>query len=108
GDCADRPGDELRLAAALVSRAAGDGHVCIALDELAGKALPVDGAAGKAPALMAPAGDAWRTALLGSGAVGDATDAEADCYPLVLDRAGRLYLARYWRYECDLAANLGA
>ncbi len=108
GDCADRPGDELRLAAALVSRAAGDGHVCIALDELAGKALPVDGAVGKAPALMAPAGEAWRAALLGSGAVGDATDAEADCYPLVLDRAGRLYLARYWRYECDLAANLGA
>ena len=87
---------ELWLAAALASRATADGHVCIALDELAGRPVLDD------PALIAPALDPWRKALHASGAVGRGEGGT----PLVLDGRDRLYLGRYWHFERILVREL--
>lgn len=92
----DAPG--LWLAAALTSRATADGHVCIALNELAGKPVLDD------PDLVAPALADWRAALLASGAVG-CGDGNT---PLVLDERDRLYLGRYWHFERILVRELKA
>lgn len=105
-ECADESSDALRLAAALVSRATGEGHVCIDLSELAGQPLRSDAADAGTTLITAPDLDAWCVALHASGVVGDAAETDADACPLVLDSAHRLYLARYWRYERDLAAGL--
>jgi exodeoxyribonuclease V alpha subunit len=79
------------------------GHVCVALPELAGTPIGAAEDPGEDPPRW-PALEAWREALWASGAVGDGTRPT----PLVLDAAGRLYLARYWRYEDDLARRLHA
>ncbi|MCK9530194.1 MAG: exodeoxyribonuclease V subunit alpha [Gammaproteobacteria bacterium] len=87
---------ELWLAAALASRATADGHVCIALDELAGRPVLDE------PALIAPPLDSWREALRASGAVGGGEGGP----PLVLDGRDRLYLGRYWHFERILVREL--
>lgn len=98
---AARPDQAVTLAAALVSRHAGEGHVCLPLERLAGgECFPA--APGIAP--PAPPLPAWREALTRSGIAG-APGAEA---PLILDAAGRLYLERLWRDETRLAARLRA
>jgi exodeoxyribonuclease V alpha subunit len=95
------------LAAALVSRQVGNGHVCLDLPRL------LDG-----PPLRDDAGDpvgadtwpdlaAWLVALRASTLVG-AADALPYPTPLVLDGAGRLYLRRYWQHQSRLAAAIGA
>lgn len=90
---------ELALAAALVSRHAGDGHVCLPLARVAGQA-PFEAHSWRAPEVAD-----WRDALLGSGVVGE----PGAVTPLILDAAGRLYLERLWRDEdlvaCDLATR---
>ena len=96
---AEQATPELALAAALVSRHAGGGHVCLPLARVAGQA-PFDAQPWRAPTLAD-----WRDALLGSGVVGE----PGASTPLILDAAGRLYLERLWRDEdlvaCDLAAR---
>ncbi len=84
----------LALAAALVSRAAADGHACMDLAAAAARAHFDD-------AWHAPPLDAWRDALVASGAAGPG----AARRPLVIDGA-RLYLHRYWRYETEIASDL--
>lgn len=81
------------LALALASRAVGDGHTCLSLESDFAPAVP-----GEAP-FCEPG--AFRDALGNSPLVG-APDAGR---PLILDGA-RLYLQRYWQYECRLAARL--
>lgn len=93
---AARPSPELALAAALVSRHTGEGHVCLPLGRFAGRA-PFDDQPWRAP----PLAD-WREALLGSGVVGEPGAAA----PLILDPAGRLYLHRLWRDEAEVARDL--
>ncbi len=92
----------LLLAAALASRAVGEGHVCLPLETVAGR--PVFGVAPGGedpPPLLAPDLDSWRRSLLQSGVVsGDPST------PLVLDRRDRLYLGRYFRYEQAVARRL--
>ncbi|MDD3652085.1 AAA family ATPase, partial [Immundisolibacter sp.] len=95
---AARPTPQLALAAALASRHAGDGHVCLPLPRLAGQA-PFEASPWRAP----PLAD-WREALLRSGVVGEPGAAK----PLILDAAGRLYLERLWRDEDRLARDLSA
>jgi exodeoxyribonuclease V alpha subunit len=95
---AARPTPELALAAALVSRHAGDGHVCLPLARVAGQA-PFE-----AHSWRAPASTDWRDALLGSGVVGE----PGASTPLILDAAGRLYLERLWRDEDLVARDLSA
>ena len=79
-------------AAAAVSLATSDGHVCLSLDEWARTA--------------APGADAARVgaALLASGVVG--TPRQPGAMPLILDDEGRLYLHRYFDHERRLAARL--
>ena len=108
----DLPAPDLgeRLAAALLRRAHGGdaavltatirrlctdrslGHVCLALPDRAGSACePEDSSTGALAAW--PTLTAWRAELAASGLCGDGRDAAA-LHPLVLDRAGRLYLRR--------------
>ena len=84
---------ELVLAAALVSRQTGTGHICLDLNEAAGKNVPQTSVA-------CPEFTGWVDTLSKSPVVGSGSEAR----PLVLDRAGRLYLYRYWQYEKSLAA----
>lgn len=83
-----------RRAAFAASRATQAGHVCLPLARLAYR-------------YGATLGEV-RAALAASGVVSDGGD-EADALrPLVVDRAGRLYLARYFDYERRLAASIVA
>src|SRR5688572_10790722 len=86
---------ELTAAAALASRARGNGDVCVQLGQFAGHALP-------ALDFTPPALPSWIEALRASPVVG----APGDFRPLVLDENGRLYLYRYWDYEKRLADNV--
>jgi exodeoxyribonuclease V alpha subunit len=89
--------DALGLAAALVSRAAGSGDVCLDLNALQGRPL-----AGPRADLHCPPAGTWLAALRGCPAVGRPGERR----PLVLDDANRLYLHRYWEYEQRLAFGL--
>lgn len=89
----------LLLMAALASRQLGDGHSCLdlhALDVLAEEqAWP----------------SAWRELLadptLSSSPLLASGDGVPDNAPLVMDRH-RVYLRRYWRYECQVAEGIKA
>ena len=93
GKLAGDDSPELILAAALVSRRTGAGHICFDLAETAGKALP------QTP-LFCPELESWKAALAASPVVSSGSGSPC---PLVLDSRGRLYLYRYWLYEKDLA-----
>lgn len=94
------PAPEVALAAALVSRAGGDGNVCLDLREAAATWAESAASIPNAPAL-ADAG-AWAARLRQTPIVG----APGEFKPLILDGAGRLYLHRYWEYEVRLADAL--
>lgn len=87
-------GEALHLAAALVSRAAAAGNVCLDLGLFAGRRLSKDPAGGE-PGPLCPPLEAWRRELCASPAVGPPGARR----PLILDDRNRLYLYRYWRYE---------
>lgn len=88
--------DVLYSAAALVSRATGNGDVCLDLNAWAGKSV-----AGL-PLPACPPVDRWVAALCAASAVGRPGDRR----PLVLDENNRIYLHRYWDYESGLAARI--
>lgn len=87
------------LAAALVSRALGQGDVCLDLPQWAGQNLSPGY---DPPLLRAPGREAWLEALGASPVVGQ----PGDFQPLILDAGERLYLYRYWSYEAGLAQAL--
>ena len=91
------PSAELVLAAGLVSRATGDGHVCLPLTEAAGRPIGAGPPQSRAPDLAA-----WRAALRTASVVGQ----PGDFRPLILDHRDRLYLYRYWDYERRVAEDL--
>lgn len=93
---AARPTTGLALAAALVSHATVEGNICIDLAAHAGRHI-ADGA------FDAPSLDDWSGELIKSGAA----VRPGEHAPLVLD-GSRLYLYRYWRYECAVAGQLRA
>ena len=87
---ADRPAVQwARRAAFAASQATSNGHVCIALAALARR---YGASFGEAVA-----------ALRASGVVSAGSEEAAALRPLVIDEAGRLYLARYYDYERRLA-----
>lgn len=87
------PCDQLWLAAALASSASGNGHTCFDMASASGWGVA---SAVAYPAKQAvPDYQSWRTALLPCDTIGK----EGDYTPLILDRAGRLYLHRSWEYE---------
>lgn len=81
-----------RQAAYLLSMAVAAGDVCVPLDEIA------------ATLERAFEPEALRKWLLASGIVG--TPEARDAMPLILDAEDRLYLHRYFDYECRLARCL--
>jgi len=74
----------LFLAAALVSRATAEGHICLDLSSEWGD------------------DSAWRKGLYSTKVVGR----PGDYKPLILDNQSRLYLYRYWQYEKTLADDI--
>jgi exodeoxyribonuclease V alpha subunit len=84
----------LEGAAALLSRGVVSGDVCL---DLAAALTESD-----APRFGIKDLDTWVERLRLSSVVGD----PGEFAPLILDRANRLYLHRYWRYEDELAASL--
>lgn len=83
-------------AAAALSRAVRDGHICLPLDRLSRTLGESDGVA---EVESWPTTTEWRNKLSESVAVGG----PADLTPLVIDSADRLYLRRYWDYQERLA-----
>ncbi|HNU02183.1 MAG: exodeoxyribonuclease V subunit alpha [Acidobacteria bacterium] len=93
----DPAADEvLPVAAALVSRARAEGHICLDLEAAAGEL-----AAAWPEAAAWGGGDAWARRLAACRPVGG----PGEWTPLVMDN-GRLYLHRYWRHERALAERL--
>ncbi len=80
-------------AARLLSQAVSDCHVCLEMTRLAGRELE--------PGRRLPPLPAWKAALAASTVVGG----PGEFKPLILE-GDRLYLARYWLYEKNLAENL--
>ena len=99
---APRPSAELALAIAVVSRANGDGDVCIDLASVAGREVLRDAPQPEWRGIVAPLLPDWVAALRDSGIVG----APGEVQPLILDAAGRLYLAKYFDFEQAIAAGL--
>jgi exodeoxyribonuclease V alpha subunit len=95
---AKMPSPELELAARLVSNFRERGDVCVPLRGI----TPAD-ALRSGVSDFPPLKD-WVKKLRASGVVG----APGEFAPLVLDKAERLYLQRYWKYEDDLGRNLQA
>ncbi|MES9946446.1 MAG: exodeoxyribonuclease V subunit alpha [Candidatus Thiodiazotropha sp.] len=92
------PSQSLALAIALTSRATGDGHVCLDLNEVAGNTLFDD----PEIRMQAPGLAEWKAELHQSGIIGQ----PGAWQPLILDTRNRLYLHRYWDYEQRLGHSL--
>lgn len=90
---------ELSLAAALVSSATREGHICLDLKRVAGT-LFREGEEGER--IQCPEPDAWCDVLLDQEVVGR----PGEFAPLVLDERGRLYLFRYWEYQKRLTSGI--
>lgn len=86
-------------AAWLVCEAVAEGDVCADLADCAGQRRWHDA---QQPGVMLPPLAEWEARLRASRLVG----MPGDYAPLILDECHRLYLARYWRYERMLAADL--
>ena len=95
---AKMPSPELELAAKLVSNFRERGDVCVPLRVI------TSAETSKIGVTDVPALKDWVEKLRASGVVG----APGEFAPLVLDKAERLYLQRYWKYEDDLGRNLQA
>jgi len=94
---------DVLLAAALVSRQVGSGHVCLDLQRLV-ETAPGAGAGDVLPDAAWPKLQPWLDGL-GASRLVSTHDVVA---PLVLDARGRLYLRRYWEHEQRLGAALRA
>ncbi|CAL1241572.1 exodeoxyribonuclease V subunit alpha [Candidatus Methylocalor cossyra] len=79
----------------LVCQAVAEGHVCLPLQDYAGRQL------GDGTVTLPPLAE-WVERLRRSDLVGQ----PGEFAPLILDRGPRLYLARYWNYEHNLAERL--
>jgi len=88
-----RADEAIFLAAALVSRATGNGHVCLDLKAVAGQ--PLNSESDHGNGIVCPGLSSLLKSLERSGVVGR----PGDEMPLILDEEYRLYLFRYWEYE---------
>lgn len=94
---------EVFIASLLLSKATGDGHVCLDLSEVAGKegSFFIKGL-DRYETIRYPKLKDWIDALLSSNVVGR----PGEYKPLILDDKFRLYMYRYWRYEDILIQEL--
>jgi exodeoxyribonuclease V alpha subunit len=90
------------LAAALASREVSEGNVCADLRCFAEAPISVAQGVTERTVEFCPRFEEWVSALQASRLVGTG---EGET-PLVLDRAGRLYLRRYWEYERALVSAI--
>ena len=90
-DKSDDP--DIFLAAALVSRAAGDGDGYLDLNSISRKPIPLD-VAGE-DGFKSPKLSEWLKTLSQSRVVGRS----GEFRPLILDEKNRLYIYIYWDYE---------
>jgi exodeoxyribonuclease V alpha subunit len=93
-------------AAAALSLATSQGHVCLSLQEL-GQRAAIDIDIDRDSDIHTDSdidSATLRAALIASGVVG--TPEHPAALPMILDREGRLYLHRYFDYERRLAARL--
>ncbi|MES9992739.1 MAG: exodeoxyribonuclease V subunit alpha [Candidatus Thiodiazotropha sp.] len=95
---AEAASPSLALAIAMTGQATSEGHVCLDLNEHAGRVLVDEGEM----RVETPGLAAWREALQASGIIGS----PGDWQPLILDGRNRLYLHRYWAYEQCLGKAL--
>lgn len=102
---AEENAQEVLLAAAVASHAAGMGHVCVDLASLCESATVWDDDGHPVPQVSWPPLATWRAALRGSPLVVDGKVANSWA-PLVLDGADRLYLERLWSHEQSLASHI--
>jgi exodeoxyribonuclease V alpha subunit len=93
-------------AAYAISRATSQGHVCIALESVLESAGTHAQSESRPARQQATDVSTLRTQLLASGVVCDGGGASGALLPLVLDAQNRLYLARYYDFERQLAAAL--
>jgi len=93
---------EMFLAAALVSHATSEGHICLNLSDFAGKPLSVGEMT--LDSFFCPKLSGWLDTLKVSSVIGK----PGEFKPLILDDCSRLYLYRYWDYENSLANALRA
>jgi exodeoxyribonuclease V alpha subunit len=91
---------QLWLAAAMVSRYTGQGHICLDLSGLDQKRL-LDAGDGKDPVVCPNLND-WCKKLRKTAVVGT----PGKYAPLILDDRSRLYLYRYWDYQEKLARSI--
>jgi exodeoxyribonuclease V alpha subunit len=96
----DKEDEDVFLAASLVSRATGEGHVCLDLSTVEGRPLITDESGTED--VVSPTLEVWRKKLDSSNVVGR----PGDDRPLILDDRSRLYLYRYWDYENILANKI--
>jgi exodeoxyribonuclease V alpha subunit len=97
-------GDALLLAAALTSNASGnEKHVCLDLSLCAKKSIaevcPEANQEKEFRNIFCPSLEEWIKELKQAPVVGN----PGNYAPLILDSKNRLYLARYWKYENNLA-----
>lgn len=84
----------LKPVASLLSNMVGNNNICLDLADIAGAEILIDGDKVNVPGI-----EKLHESLLETSVVGS----PGDFRPLILDRNGRLYLYRYWKYERDLA-----
>ena len=92
-----QPQRELWLASALVSNFTRQGHICLALDSVAGK--NIIHSANPESTITCPGLKTWLAILQNAAVVGK----PGEFKPLILDAGARLYLYRYWDYQEKLA-----
>lgn len=102
-DLAGEDDGHVALAAALASSHVRAGHICVDLNEVAGRLWPGT-AEGDSFGPRLPALEDWRASLEASPVVARGDGAAS--LPLVLDASGRLYLYRMWRRERSVVARL--
>lgn len=97
---------DVRLAAALASRAVSQGNACLDLTALRDDPVVRDGEGTAVGTLRWPEFEMWSESLAASPMVSVVTGGEIGRAPLVLEADGRLYLERYWRSERRVAASI--
>jgi exodeoxyribonuclease V alpha subunit len=91
---------DLFLAAALVSRACGNGDICFDLPSVSGKIILEK--EDRKKSVSYPVLENWHNKLVSSPVVGR----PGEKCPLILDYKNRLYLYRYWEYEKKLVDSI--
>ncbi|MFP4547246.1 MAG: exodeoxyribonuclease V subunit alpha [Fidelibacterota bacterium] len=96
----------LALTAALLSHALRNNHICMRLEEIAGRSFPFDNEYGyteQALFIQLPDMETWLKALRQAPKV---ITFSGETKPIVVDKHHRVYLQRYYKYEQDLAGFL--